>query len=35
MYPIKAADFASAPFAIRLGQKPLDASLKSQLLGCA
>lgn len=32
---IEGADFASALFAIWLGQKPLDASLKSQLLRCA
>lgn len=32
---IPGADFAAAVFAIWLGPKPLDASLKSQLLGCA
>jgi hypothetical protein len=32
---IKGADFAEALFAIWLGPKPLDASLKSQLLSCA
>ena len=32
---IEGADFAAALFAIWLGPKPLDASLKSQLLRCA
>lgn len=32
---IDGADFAAALFAIWLGPKPLDASLKSQLLRCA
>lgn len=32
---IEGADFAAALFAIWLGEKPLDASLKAQLLRCA